>query len=175
MSDPDLSLLRLRPLDGADRAQAVQAHQELQEENFSFLLGGWSPGTEWHAYLRKLRSDRHDGATARNRVPATFLVAVIGDQIVGRTSIRHRLNQRLLEDGGHIGYAVRPQFRRRGYATVILRQSLIIARAEGVERVLMTCDDNNQASIRIIESAGGVLEDIRPNPDKGVAKRRYWI
>jgi predicted acetyltransferase len=107
-------------------------------------------------------------------VPATFLVAVIGDQIVGRVSIRHELNDFLLNFGGHIGYGVRPAYRRRGYASEILRQALIITRAEGVDRVLVTCDEDNVASAKVIERHGGVLEDVRVDPD-GSPKRRHRI
>jgi predicted acetyltransferase len=71
-------------------------------------------------------------------VPATFLVAEAEGQIVGRVSIRHELNACLAEVGGHIGYGVRPGFRRRGYATAIMRQSLAVASSIGLERVLVT-------------------------------------
>jgi predicted acetyltransferase len=107
-------------------------------------------------------------------VPATFLIADVDRALAGRVSIRHGLNEFLTNEGGHIGYAVRPRYRRRGYATEILRQSLIVARAEGVDRVLVTCDDDNAASATIIERLGGVLEDVRDASD-GIPKRRYWI
>ena len=93
---------------------------------------------------------------------------------MGRVSIRHELNDFLAAYAGHIGYAVRPQWRRRGFATEILRQALIIVRAHGVDRVLVTCDEDNLASARAIERQGGVLEDTRVDPD-GILKRRYWI
>jgi predicted acetyltransferase len=79
-------------------------------------------------------------------VPATFLVAVVDSGLVGRISIRHELNAFLMDFGGHIGCGVRPVHRRRGYATEMLRQALVIARAEGVDRILVTCDDDNTAS-----------------------------
>ena len=79
--------------------------------------------------------------------------------------------------GGHIGYGVRPAWRRRGYATEILRQSLVILRSYGVEHVLVTCDDANLGSAAVIEACGGVLERIVPGEesDDGVPFRRYWI
>jgi predicted acetyltransferase len=165
--------LRLRPLRADDEAAARAAHTELERDGFPFLLGRHS-GEPWPAYVERLRRHRCGLDLAADRVPATFLVAVVGEDIVGRTSIRHELNDYLRELGGHIGYGVRPAHRRRGYAGEILRQSLVIARAEGVGRVLVTCDEGNVASARAIERAGGVLEDVRPDPG-GPAKRRYWI
>ena len=97
--------------------------------------------------------------------------------MVGRASIRHELNADLAFRDGHIGYGVRPAFRRRGYATEILRQSLIIARSYGTGPVLLTCDDDNVASAAVIETCGGALERIVPGSesDDGVPFRRYWI
>lgn len=81
----------------------------------------------------------------------------------------HRLNDLLLDVGGHIGYDVRPSARRRGHATAMLRGALPWANGLGIDRVLVTCDDDNVGSIRVIEAAGGELEDVRE------AKRRYWV
>lgn len=94
--------------------------------------------------------------------------------LVGRVSIRFELNDYLSDFGGQIGYAVRPAYRRRGFGGEIFRLALIVARAEGVGAVLVTCDDGNVGSAAIIERAGGVLEDIRPEPG-AEPKRRYWI
>ncbi len=107
-------------------------------------------------------------------MPATFLVADVGGQIVGRTSIRHELNEFLAREGGHIGYGVVAQHRRRGYATEILHHSLIVARAVGIDRVLVTCDEGNVGSATVIERCGGVFESL-VETDGGPAKRRYWI
>jgi predicted acetyltransferase len=98
----------------------------------------------------------------------------VGGQIVGRTSIRHELNEFLARFGGHIGYGVLDAHRRRGHATEILRQSLVIARARGVDRVLVTCDDDNVGSATVIERCGGVFESVVEGLD-GIPIRRYWI
>ncbi len=95
--------------------------------------------------------------------------------ILGRTSIRHRLTKMLRQRGGHIGYYIRPLQRRKGYGSLILTLSLKKVRKMGVKKVMITCDDDNAASARIIEKHGGVLEDkIKPNAHKNLT-RRYWI
>jgi len=165
--------LRLRPLRIDDEREALAAHAELERDSFAFLLG-WEPGSDWPEYVRVMAERRHGRCLSGRLVPASFLVADLGGALVGRVSIRHELNDFLLNEGGHVGYAVRPGWRRRGYASEILRQSLTIARAEGVERVLVTCDEGNAASIAVIERAGGTLQDVREGED-GLLKRRYWI
>ncbi|MCL2543361.1 MAG: GNAT family N-acetyltransferase [Nocardioidaceae bacterium] len=90
-------------------------------------------------------------------------------EVVGFIALRHRLTDHLLEAGGHIGYSVRPARRREGHAGRALGLVLGRAAAIGLTRVLITCDVDNAASYRTIESHGGVLEDVRGG------KRRYWI
>lgn len=165
--------LRLRPLRLGDETDACRADAELEQDGFLFLLDR-DPAEAWASYLRKLDTYRRGLELPSDRVPATFLVAVVGSELVGRVSIRHTLDDFLVNFGGHIGYGVRPDYRRRGYASEILRQALIIARAEGIDRVLLTCDQDNVASAKVIERHGGVLEDVRVDPS-GPAKRRYWI
>jgi predicted acetyltransferase len=78
--------------------------------------------------------------------------------------------------GGHIGCVVVPEHRRCGYATAILRLSLQIARDKlCIQRVLVTCDDDNIGSIRTIEKNGGILENVINGPQVKKPKRRYWI
>lgn len=143
-------------------------------EGFTFGLY-LASGMSWSAYLRLLDCQQRGTGLPDGHVPGTFLVADVAGEIVGRTSIRHRLNEFLEREGGHIGYGVLPRYRRRGHATEILRQSLIIARAAGIDRVLVTCDDNNAGSIRVIEACGGLLDGVVPAAADGHLVRRYWI
>jgi predicted acetyltransferase len=166
--------LRLRPLRAGDEAAALAAHAALAADGFPFLLGH-DPAVPWDAYLRVLDHERRGVDLPPGRVPCTFLVAVLGDELVGRSSIRHELNEHLAVVGGHVGYGVVPAHRRRGWATEILRQSLVVARAVGVDAVLVTCDDGNVGSARTIERCGGVLESIVADPLGGQDVRRYWI
>ena len=99
-----------------------------------------------------------------------------GDQVVGFLSFRRELNDYLRRFGGHIGYSVIPSRRREGIVREALRLALRFAKAEGYERVMLTCDDDNIGSIRTIEGAGGELEDVIDAPEDGQPRvRRYWI
>lgn len=164
----------LRPLNIHDKDEALQAHAELLHDDFSFLLGLNDKNEPWENFIDRAYATSRGENLPDGYVPATFLVAEVEGQIVGRSSIRHELNDYLRERGGHIGYGVRPAFRKLGYATEILRQSLIIARNLGIESALVTCDDDNIGSSKVIEKCGGVLENVIELEDK-VMLRRYWV
>lgn len=166
--------LRLRPLRSEDESAARAAHEELAADDFPFLLA-WASSDPWEEWLERQRRWRRGEDLRVGHVPAAFLGAFLDGELVGRSSIRFTLTDFLLNVGGHVGYAVRPGFRRRGIATEILRQSLVVLRAEGADDVLVTCDEGNVASMRVIESCGGVLEDIRDPGGGELPKRRYWI
>jgi predicted acetyltransferase len=167
--------LQLRPLQLADEPSVLRAQQIMQEhDDFQFLLF-YAPETSFSEYLAELELRRTMQATT-DRVPSTFLVAEVDGQLVGRVSIRHEVNDYLRRLGGHIGYGVLPQFRRRGYATEILRQSLKITENMGLNQVMLTCDDNNVGSAKTIESHGGVLTAVvTPDNPNEPAVRQYWI
>jgi predicted acetyltransferase len=153
----------------------LRAHRATSPETPNFLHY-YREGMPFRRYLEVLAEQERGLDLPSNHVPSTFLFAFVGTRIVGRVSIRHSLNPFLERVGGHIGYVVVPEFRRRGYATAILRVSLQIAREKcGILRVLVTCDDDNIGSIRTIEKNCGILENIVSGPDLEKPKRRYWI
>jgi predicted acetyltransferase len=123
MSGTGPTALVLRPFSNSDEREARSAHAELNRDGFTFLHG-FQDDEPWPSYLERLERLRTGTEVPDGWVPQTFLAADVAGQLVGRASIRHGLNQFLAQWGGHIGYAVRPAFRRRGYATAILRQSL---------------------------------------------------
>lgn len=102
-------------------------------------------------------------------VHCTFRWISSGEEIVGFLAIRHTLNEHLLDQGGHIGYSVRPSHRRQGHASRALGLALPLVASLGIDRVLVTCENDNEASRRTIEANGGVLEDQRGS------KQRFWI
>jgi predicted acetyltransferase len=167
--------LVLRVPQVSEEAEFLRAHRATSQSVPNFLHG-YDEGMSLQQYLTVLAERQRGENLPANHVPATFLFAFEGRHIVGRVSIRHALNPYLEQVGGHIGYVVVPEYRRRGHATEILRQALQISRHTlGLRRVLVTCDDDNIGSIRTIEKNGGVLENTVSGPDGGTAKRRYWI
>lgn len=174
MAEVGVDGLRLAPLREGDEQASRAACSELDAEGFPFLLG-MEASITWEDYLARTLANRCGQRLPPEHVASTFLGAFVDGLLVGRTSIRHALTPALERAGGHIGYAVRPPYRRRGIATAILRQSLVVARAAGVDDVLLTCDDDNVASATVIERCGGVFEDVvQPDPG-GAPVRRYWI
>ncbi len=166
--------LHLRPLRPDDEAAFRAGNEAMAADGLAFAPG-LEPGMPWSAYLKLLEGQRAGVGLPAGRVPATFLAADVAGKIVGRSYIRHTLNEFLEREGGHIGYGVLPAHRRRGYATEILRQSLVIARAIGIHQVLVTCDDDNIGSIAVIEACGGRLDNVVDSAAGGHRIRRYWF
>ena len=115
---------------------------------------------------------------ASHHVPSYDYFAVDDDKFIGVIHIRTRLTEELLQYGGHIGYAVNPKYWKMGYGTEILRLGLIKAKELVQEdKILITCDDDNIGSYKIIEANGGKLENVVENEhdDEKFLTRRYWI
>ena len=173
---PNASRIKLRELRPTDEVAFRRAVAEFASSDPEWTFAfAFDPEVDFREYCERVRLRRQGIGLAEGWVPETFLVAVAGESVVGRVSIRHRLNDFLERYGGHIGYGVVASERRKGYATAMLREALIVARDLDLERVLLTCDDDNVASIRTIEKNGGQLQDSLPQEGTSVPKRRYWI
>ncbi|MDD3336588.1 MAG: GNAT family N-acetyltransferase [Eubacteriales bacterium] len=127
----------------------------------------------FEGWLSSNIANRREETVAPGLVPASTYLAYAGERLVGMIDLRHRLNEHLLNFGGHIGYSVRKSERRKGYATEMLRLVLPYAWQLGLDRVLITCNQQNEGSRRTILQNGGVLENEVPRAD-GITQR-YWI
>jgi predicted acetyltransferase len=141
----------------------------------SHMLLGYDDDTAWDDFLSSIDDQRAGLHHSQYVVRGVQLAADVNGVLVGRASVRFELNEFFETRGGHIGYYVRPEYRRRGYATEILRQALIVARSEGVGPVLMYCIDDNVGSSTAIERNGGVLDETGLTSDDQSTWRRYWI
>ncbi len=145
-----------------------------------FLAEGRYDELEYHEIESNFRHSVQRWLDRKTRpraglVPESILWLIDDDEFIGRLSIRHHLNERLLQFGGHIGYEIRPTKRLMGYGKTILRLGLVEAKTLSISRALVTCDDTNIGSAKIIEANGGVLENIILLAGRGVPTRRYWI
>ena len=126
-------------------------------------------------WLEELKKRSCEDTVPEGLVPSSTYLGVRekDNYIVGMIDIRHYLNEYLTQVGGHIGYGVRKTERNKGYAKQMLKLALEKCKELKIKKVLITCDEDNIASEKVILSANAKLEDIR-NVD-GENKKRFWI
>lgn len=169
-------LLLKRP-DESDEARVM----DYRDEHFAggdFTINGGAGLADVKTYSEWLDRARRNGSEETvmpGLVPETTFIALrkSDGRMVGVINIRHRLNDFLLNFGGHIGYGIRGSERGRGYATEMLALALKQCRKMGLTRVLLTCDRDNPASARVIKKNGGALEN--EVDEDGTVVQRYWI
>ena len=162
----DLVLRRLRPEDEEKFISSPLAAQP-----YSY----YQPGMDFAAYLARLDEVLEGVDLPTSHVPNARHYGFVNGEIVGGVSIRLELKGMLVTLGGHIGYQVLEPYRRRGYATEMLRQALPICAGFGLKSVLVTCDADNIASKKIIEANRGVYESTIENARLRAPKLRYWV
>lgn len=129
--------------------------------------------TDCDAFLELLASD--DAGTTPGYMRTTSYWAMEAGQIIGAIRLRYTLTPALRQMGGNIGYDVRPSRRDQGYATRMLARTLDLARAAGLDKVLLTVDVDNIASARVIQKNGGVLQFQGTFESYGKPIAHYWI
>jgi predicted acetyltransferase len=157
------------------------------EKEFRDMLSDWHNAGEtaapyvqeektadFEAYVNELLGFSNGLGLPGSYVPySTFWLVDAHNRVLGLVSIRHRLNERLRQEGGHIGYTIRPSERGKGHATRLLALALAEAKSLGIERALLTCDKTNLASRRVILANGGVLSG--ESVVNGKEKFIFWI
>ncbi len=126
-------------------------------------------------FLYHLKAQQDQTKLPPHIVPQSHFWLIDHDEFIGILSLRRELNDTFIRIGGHIGYQVRPSKRRQGYGRQLLRLGLQKAKELGFTRVLLTCDEDNIASKRVIESNGGQFENAIAVEGSPVKKLRYWI
>lgn len=155
----------------ADKEAVLEMMAEFEKSQSAHDGGFWDTENFVYEEWLKNNQDHEMGINLpEGWVPDIQLVAFSKDgQAVGFLNIRLCLNDFLLEEGGHIGYSIRPSERGKGYAKESLRQGLQVAKGKNIKRALVTCSTENPASRAVILANGGELEDVRNGTE------RYWI
>jgi len=171
---------------GVEKIRLIKPIAPLAEE-YTQMLAEWKASDErlvpfsltydsrdFEKYIALL----NDFAQGRNLtagfVPCTtFWLVNEAQRILGTLDIRHRLTDFLILEGGHIGYGVRPSERKKGYATKMLGLALPEAKKLHIEKILLTCDADNMASRKTIETNGGAF--YKENMLNGKKKLSFWI
>ena len=147
----------------------LQGEGKRLDDNIRFLSENFA------AFVQRSLDQRDPTKSGSGRVPNADFWLIDHGEFVGRLNLRYKLDADLLKFGGHIGYEVRPSRRKQGYGTYMLHLGLEKAKAAGIHNVLVTCDENNIGSKKIIEYNGGQLENAIHIDGSAVKKLRYWI
>lgn len=124
-----------------------------------------------------LKCEDKDYANSKGLVPATtyFTIRKSDNKIIGMINFRHYLNDFLKKSGGHIGYGIRPNERRKGYAKLQLYMALKEARKMHIDEIMVSCLDTNIGSEKTILALGGILNRIEHDEIKNRNEKIHWI
>jgi predicted acetyltransferase len=162
--------VELRKLAKNDGRDIYDMLQEIGPGENGFCNSGFNIAYEqFTEYLDKNIDFSESIGLDEKYVPQTIYWLIVNEKPVGFGKLRHYLNDSLRIKGGHIGYSIRPSERINGYGNLILKEILKEAQKMNINEVLLTCDDNNIPSRKVIEKNNGVLESM----ENGECK--YWI
>jgi predicted acetyltransferase/ADP-ribose pyrophosphatase YjhB (NUDIX family) len=171
----NLNKLLLRELGPNDEQAFLSWYELWKNDGPHWATFIWKPGMSHAEHIQRLHDHKDSSKIAAHLVPSTMMYAFVGDEIVGRFNVRHQLNENLEKRGGHVGYSVGPNHRRKGYAKEMFEQALRYCQTLGLSEILVTCSDSNEASWRVIEGFGGSLENRIFGSGEDELIRRYWV
>ncbi len=150
----------LRALSQADGMDVYNMLQCIPRDENGFMNGACGKTyEEYKEWLKaQVRNSLQEGIVDGYKVPqATYWLYVDGNP-VGMGKLRRFLTDVLKIAGGHIGYAIAPQYRGKGYAKLLLKLMLEEAGRIGLSEVLLTIHTDNAASLSVAKANGGRVE-----------------
>lgn len=163
-------LVDLKELTITDGKDIFDMIKEIGPGENGYVNGGYNiTYKEFPSYLKNHFETSKGINLEPLHVPQTMYWLFIDGRAVGIGKLRHYLNENLKKAGGHIGYTIRPTERGKGYGKIMLSELLKKAKEKQIAEVLLTCNENNIASRKVIEYNRGELENIF------AGKCKYWI
>ena len=151
--------MELKKLSLNDGVDIYNMLQEIPEDENGFLNNCY--GLSYDDYKEWLvKSDNMANGIGLEdwMVPSNTYWLYIDGIPVGMGKLRHYLTEQLRENGGHAGYAIAPSHRGRGYGKLLLKLLIDEARKIGIDRLLLTIQNHNTASLQVALNNGGVIE-----------------
>lgn len=168
--------MRLIRFDEIDELEYLFYIKSWEESNGNIVpIASGRAEANFKDFLKRQFERGTDEIREKGLVPATLYFLVDNtNKIYGALDIRHELNEYLENVGGHIGYGIIPSERQKGYGKLQLKLGLEKARELGLTKVLITCDDSNIGSSKVIESCGGIYKNTITDANNQKI-RRYYI
>ncbi|WP_395771344.1 GNAT family N-acetyltransferase [Arenimonas sp.] len=143
------------------------------EERYPFPLD--FDHKDFPALLRRLNDIEAGRNLPEGYVPSSTYWLIEHGELVGVSNLRHILNERIFNAGGHIGMGIRPQARGRGLGNFLLSLTIAEARKRGIAELHIHCYKHNEVSARMIMANGGVLISERSDGNSADLIQRYVI
>lgn len=158
----------------------LEALKKLEEEGFPDFISSTEIEKDREIAIEKMKLLETEKCVEINSdfTPSAFvwLVDEQKKEYLGRISVRYVLkNEYMKMFGGHIGYTVNPKYRRRGYATMLLKYGIELASKKGIKMILITCNVDNIGSRKVIEKNGGIFINSMYDERNRKHKLRYVI
>ena len=173
--------LYLREINENDKVELLAMVEEIKSDELDDKFEGLRNIKDltldnYNEFLKELDENKNMKLYKSHLVDqTTFILVDDNNHIYGGTNVRHELNENLLIHGGHIGYLIRPSERKKGYGSLMLKLTLDECNKLGLDKILVTCREENKGSAKVIENNGGVYENSMKNKDDNKMYRRYWI
>lgn len=164
-----------------DKIEIVKMCEELRNCNDEYKFEGLSNFKDivddnYEEFLNSCEQNKHiDQVNPNYANQTTYILTDENGHVYGAGNLRHELKGNLINIGGHIGYAMRPSERGKGYGPIQLLLFLEKANEMGIDKALLTCRENNIPSSKVIEKCFGIKDKSVPSMYEGIMESRYWI
>lgn len=169
-------MLIAREFKKEDKLQLLDMINEINNFDSNFEgLSNIKKIDDYDSFLEQLEKNKHQELIKSEYSPQTTFGVFNDNKLVGGFNLRHIIKGELINHGGNIGYLIRPSERKKGYGTLMLGLALEKAKEIGLEKVLVSCREDNIASAKVIENNDGIYENSYYDEKLDNTYKRYWI